>query len=155
MTKTTSTNADGAEVINYDAWKKDGWDSLTISTFTYPYALQLDDETKINNAVGTAHFKAPKAYKYYRMEVLTNGGNNAMAAGNKFFYGSEFRVYKAAFDKVASPIASVPEADVTALKDAITAARAELKDEKATDATIEFAESVRQVPVPTIPILPV
>lgn len=142
VTKTTSTNADGAEVINYDAWKKDGWDSLTISTFTYPYALQLDDETKINNAVGTAHFKAPQAYKYYRMEVLTNGGNNAMAAGNKFFYGSEFRVYKGAFDKVASPIASVPEADVTALKDAITAARAELKDEKATDATIEALQKV-------------
>ena len=103
----------------YDAWKKNGWDSLTVSTFTYPYALQVNADTKINNAVGTAHFKAPQPYKYYRMEVLTNGGNNAMNSGNKFFYGSEFRVYKGAFDQVASPIASVPAADVTALADAI------------------------------------
>lgn len=142
VSKKTVKNADGTDAIDYDAWKKDGWDSLTISTFTYPYALQLDENTKINNAVGTAHFKASKAYKHYRMEVLTNGGNNAMANGNKFFYGSEFRVYKSQFDKVASPIASVPEADVKALVEAIKNARVELKDEKATDATIETLQKV-------------
>ena len=76
------------------------------------------------------------------MEVLTNGGNNAMAAGNKFFYGSEFRVYKGAFDKVASPIASVPAADVTALADALKTARAEVKAEKATDATTDALQKV-------------
>jgi len=142
VTKTTSTKEDGTEVVDYDAWKKNGWDSLTVSTFTYPYALQVNADTKINNAVGTAHFKAPQPYKYYRMEVLTNGGNNAMNSGNKFFYGSEFRVYKGAFDQVASPIASVPAADVTALADAIKKARAEVKAEKATDATTDALQKV-------------
>ncbi len=65
-----------------------------------------------------------------------------LAAGNKFFYGSEFRVYKGAFDQVASPIASVPAADVTALADAIKKARAEVKAEKATDATTDALQKV-------------
>ena len=43
------------------------------------------------------------------MEVLTNGGNNAMAAGNKFFYGSEFRVYKGASTRWLLPSLLFPK----------------------------------------------
>lgn len=142
VTKTTTTNEAGEEVTNFDAWKHDGWDSITVSTFSYPYDLQIDDETTAKKAVGTVHFKAEKPYKHFRLEVISKGGGNNVANGNRFFYASEFRAYKGAYDQVASPIASVPTQDVDDLKAAIKAAREELAAEKATEATIEKLQKV-------------
>ncbi len=134
--KENTTNAAGEEVMDYDAWKKQGWDSLAISTFTYPYAIKVGETTK-NNYAGTAYFKIPEGYKNFRLEVVSRAnGAGADGNGNRFFYGSEFRVYKGAYDVVNSLIASVPTADVNALKAAIAKMNGELKASKATKESI-------------------
>ena len=134
--KENTTNAAGEEVMDYDAWKKQGWDSLAISTFTYPYAIKVGETTK-NNYAGTAYFKIPEGYKNFRLEVVSRAnGAGADGNGNRFFYGSEFRVYKGAYDVVNSLIASVPTADVDALKAAIAKMNGELKASKATKESI-------------------
>ena len=134
--KENTTNAAGEEVMDYDAWKKQGWDSLAISTFTYPYAIKVGETTK-NNYAGTAYFKIPEGYKNFRLEVVSRAnGAGADGNGNRFFYGSEFRVYKGAYDVVNSLIASVPTVDVDALKAAIAKMNGELKASKATKESI-------------------
>ena len=135
--KENKTNDAGEEVMDYDAWKKQGWDSLAISTFTYPYAIKVGDATK-NNYAGTAYFKIPEGYKNFRLEVVSRAnGAGADGNGNRFFYGSEFRVYKGAYDEVNSLNASVPKADIDALNAAIAKLNTEVKAEKATKESIE------------------
>ena len=136
ISKESTTNEAGEEVINYDAWKKQGWDSLSTSTFSYPYEITVGEKT-IKNAAGTAHFKAAQKYKFFRLEVITRVIDGDVPNGNKYFHGSEFRVYKAAYDEVASPIASVDQATINELKSTMTEAAKELKNNKATDAMIE------------------
>lgn len=120
---------------NYDAWKTK-WDSLTVAQFTYPNEV-IDGENTRNNYAGTIHVKANKAYKYYRMAVVSNMGNG----GNRWFHGSEMRVYKATYDKAGSLIESVPAEKVTALKAIIETAKKEVEKETATDATIKAFET--------------
>ena len=152
--KENTTNAAGEEVMDYDAWKKQGWDSLAISTFTYPYAVKVGEATK-NNYAGTAYFKVPEGYKNFRLEVVSRAnGAGADNNGNRFFYGSEFRVYKGAYDVVNSLIASVPTADVDALKAAIAKVNGELKDSKATKESIAALQTaydkfLKNYPEPT------
>ena len=135
--KENTTNAAGEEVMDYDAWKKQGWDSLAVSTFSYPYAIKVGDATK-NNYAGTAYFKIPEGYKNFRLEVVSRAnGAGADGNGNRFFYGSEFRVYKGAYDEVNSLNASVPKADIDALNAAIAKLNTEVKAEKATKESIE------------------
>lgn len=152
--KENTTNAAGEEVMDYDAWKKQGWDSLAVSTFTYPYAIKVGEATK-NNYAGTAYFKIPEGYKNFRLEVVSRvNGAGADGNGNRFFYGSEFRVYKGAYDVVNSLIASVPTADVNALKAAIAKVNGELKDSKATKESIAALQTaydkfLKNYPEPT------
>ena len=152
--KENTTNAAGEEVMDYDAWKKQGWDSLAVSTFTYPYAIKVGEATK-NNYAGTAYFKIPEGYKNFRLEVVSRvNGAGADGNGNRFFYGSEFRVYKGAYDVVNSLIASVPTADVDALKAAIAKVNGELKDSKATKESIAALQTaydkfLKNYPEPT------
>jgi len=152
--KENTTNAAGEEVMDYDAWKKQGWDSLAISTFTYPYAIKVGETTK-NNYAGTAYFKIPEGYKNFRLEVVSRAnGAGADGNGNRFFYASEFRVYKGAYDVVNSLIASVPTADVEALKAAIAKVNDELKTEKATKESIAALQTaydkfLKNYPEPT------
>ena len=152
--KENTTNAAGEEVMDYDAWKKQGWDSLAVSTFTYPYAIKVGEATK-NNYAGTAYFKIPEGYKNFRLEVVSRvNGAGADGNGNRFFYGSEFRVYKGAYDVVNSLIASVPTADVDALKAAIAKVNDELKTEKATKESIAALQTaydkfLKNYPEPT------
>ena len=135
--KENKTNDAGEEVMDYDAWKKQGWDSLAVSTFTYPYAVKVGEATK-NNYAGTAYFKIPEGYKNFRLEVVSRAnGAGADGNGNRFFYGSEFRVYKGAYDEVNSLNASVPKADIDALNAAIAKLNTEVKAEKATKESIE------------------
>ncbi len=135
--KENKTNDAGEEVMDYDAWKKQGWDSLAVSTFTYPYAIKLGEATK-NNYAGMAYFKVPEGYKNFRLEVVSRvNGAGADGNGNRFFFGSEFRVYKGKFDEVNSLIASVPKADVDALNAAIAKLKEEVKAEKATQESID------------------
>ena len=152
--KENTTNAAGEEVMDYDAWKKQGWDSLAVSTFTYPYAIKVGEATK-NNYAGTAYFKIPEGYKNFRLEVVSRvNGAGADGNGNRFFYGSEFRVYKGAYDVVNSLIASVPQDDVNALKAAIAKVNEELKAEKATKESIAALQTaydkfLKNYPEPT------
>ena len=135
--KENKTNDAGEEVMDYDAWKKQGWDSLAVSTFNYPYAIKVGEATK-NNYAGVAYFKVPAGYKNFRLEVVSRAnGAGADGNGNRFFYGSEFRVYKGAYDEVNSLNASVPKADIDALNAAIAKLNAEVKAEKATKESIE------------------
>lgn len=129
---------DGNVVVDYDAWKKQGWDSLAVADFSYLYDAKVGDATK-KNFVGTAYFKFPEGYKNFRMEVVTrvSGGSTPNGDGNRFFYGSEFRVYQGKFDEVNSLIASVPKADVDALNAAIAKLKEEVKAEKATQESID------------------
>ena len=138
------TDENGNNVVDFDAWKKNkGWDSLVVSTFSYPYTVTWQDnngaDVKKTNFAGTSYFKLPAdkgAYKYFRMEVTKTVGNGE-ASGNKFFYGSEFRVYKGAYDGQNSLIDAVPQADRTALTTAIATLKGELNTQKATKASIE------------------
>ena len=137
------TDENGNNVVDFDAWKKNqGWDSLAVSTFSYPYTVTWDNngtEVKKNNFAGTVYFKLPTdkgAYQYFRMEVTKTVGNGE-ANGNKYFYGSEFRVYKGAYDGQNSLIDAVPQADRTALTTAIATLKGELNTQKATKASIE------------------
>ena len=135
--KENKTNDAGEEVMDYDAWKKQGWDSLAVSTFNYPYAIKVGEATK-NNYAGVAYFKVPAGYKNFRLEVVSRAnGAGADGNGNRFFYGSEFRVYKGAYDEVNSLNASVPKADIDALNAAIAKLNTEVKAEKATKESIE------------------
>ena len=152
--KENKMNDAGEEVIDYDAWKNQGWDSLAVSTFTYPYAIKVGDATK-NNYAGTAYFKIPEGYKNFRLEVVSRvNGAGADNKGNRFFYASEFRVYKGAYDVVNSLIASVPQEDVDALKAAIAKVNGELKTEKATKESIAALQAaydkfLKNYPEPT------
>lgn len=135
--KENKTNDAGEEVMDYDAWKKQGWDSLAVSTFNYPYAIKVGEATK-NNYAGVAYFKVPAGYKNFRLEVVSRAnGAGADGNGNRFFYGSEFRVYKGAYDEINSLNASVPKADIDALNAAIAKLNTEVKAEKATKESIE------------------
>ena len=135
--KENKTNDAGEEVMDYDAWKKQDWDSLAVSTFNYPYAIKVGEATK-NNYAGVAYFKVPAGYKNFRLEVVSRAnGAGADGNGNRFFYGSEFRVYKGAYDEVNSLNASVPKADIDALNAAIAKLNTEVKAEKATKESIE------------------
>lgn len=135
--KENKTNDAGEEVMDYDAWKKQGWDSLAVSTFTYPYAIKVGEATK-NNYAGMAYFKVPEGYKNFRLEVVSRAnGAGADNNGNRFFFASEFRVYQGKFDEVNSLIASVPKADVDALNAAIAKLKEEVKAEKATQESID------------------
>ena len=136
--KEEKTDDAGTTVTDFDAWKKQGWDSLGVATISYPYAIKIGDATK-NNFAGFAHFNVPEGYKNFRMEVIDRIGDgpNPNKDGNRYFSGAEFRVYKGAFDKVNSLVASVPETDVKALKDAIAKLNTEVKAEKATKESIE------------------
>lgn len=152
--KENKTNDAGEEVMDYDAWKKQGWDSLAVSTFTYPYAIKVGEATK-NNYAGTAYFKIPEGYKNFRLEVVSRAnGAGADGNGNRFFYASEFRVYKGAYDVVNSLIASVPQEDVKALNAAIAKVNDELKTEKATKESIAALQTaydkfLKNYPEPT------
>lgn len=152
--KENKMNDAGEEVIDYDAWKNQGWDSLAVSTFTYPYAIKVGEATK-NNYAGTAYFKIPEGYKNFRLEVVSRvNGAGADNKGNRFFYASEFRVYKGAYDVVNSLIASVPQEDVDALKAAIAKVNGELKTEKATKESIAALQAaydkfLKNYPEPT------
>ena len=90
------------------------------------------------------------------MEVIDRIGDgpNPDGKGNRFFSGAEFRVYKGAFDNVNSLIASVPPADVEALKAAIAKVNGELKDSKATKESIAelqaaYDKFLKNYPEPT------
>ena len=153
--KEDKTNDDGTAVTDFDAWKKQGWDSLGVASFSYPYAIKIGDATK-NNFAGFAHFKVPEGYKNFRMEVIDRIGDgpNPDGKGNRYFSGAEFRVYKGAFDNVNSLIASVPTADVEALKAAIAKVNGELKDSKATKESIAelqaaYDKFLKNYPEPT------
>lgn len=153
--KEDKTNDDGTAVTDFDAWKKQGWDSLGVASFSYPYAIKIGDATK-NNFAGFAHFKVPEGYKNFRMEVIDRIGDgpNPDGKGNRYFSGAEFRVYKGAFDNVNSLIASVPTADVDALKAAIAKVNGELKDSKATKESIAALQTaydkfLKNYPEPT------
>lgn len=153
--KEEKTDDAGTTVTDFDAWKKQGWDSLGVATISYPYAIKIGDATK-NNFAGFAHFNVPEGYKNFRMEVIDRIGDgpNPDGKGNRFFSGAEFRVYKGAFDKVNSLIASVPTADVDALKAAITKVNGELKDSKATKESIAelqaaYDKFLKNYPEPT------
>lgn len=127
---------DGNVVVDYDAWKKQGWDSLAVANFTYPYDITVNDATK-KNAAGYAFFNVPEGYKNFRLEVVTRVNNGDKPNGNTYFHASEFRVYQGKFDEVNSLIASVPKADVDALNAAIAKLKEEVKAEKATQESIE------------------
>lgn len=148
------TNANGETVTNFNAWKT-GWDSLTVSTFTYPYELAVtDSEKKIANGVGTAYFKFANPYKYVRLEVITRVNDGDAPSGNKYFHASEVRVYKGGYDQSASLIASVPEAVVQKLRDELAAAKVELGNSAATDEqiaklTAAYEEFMKNYPDPS------
>jgi hypothetical protein len=127
---------DGNVVVDYDAWKKQGWDSLSVATFSYPYDIEVGGATK-KNAAGYAYFKVPEGYKNFRLEVVTRVDNSDKPNGNAYFHGSEFRVYQGKFDGVNSLISSVPTQDVKALTDAIAKLKEEVKAEKATQESID------------------
>ena len=151
----------GNQVVDFDAWKHgQGWDSIAVSQFTYPYEVvyQNDngEDVKKANFAGTAYFKVPDAmgaYQYFRMEVTKTVADGS-ANGNKFFFGSEFRVYKGAYDAQKSLIDAVPQADRTALNNALVTAKAELATEKVTQATLEklqqaYDKFIENYPDPT------
>lgn len=132
-----ATDDSGNTIVNFDAWKtNEGWDSLAVANFTYPYDITVNDATK-KNAAGYAFFSVPAGYKNFRLEVVTRVNNSDKPNGNAYFHASEFRVYEGKFDQVNSLVASVPETDVKALKDAIAKLNTEVKAEKATKESIE------------------
>lgn len=154
-------DTNGNPVVDFDAWKKNqGWDSLVVSTFTYPYTVTWQgdngNEVKKTNFAGTAYFKLPAdkgTYKYFRMEVTKTVGNGN-GNGNKYFHGSEFRVYKGAYDGQNSLIDAVPQTDRTALTTAIATLKGELNTKKATKTSIEalraaYDQFLKNYPDPT------
>ena len=136
-----ATDDSGNPIVNFDAWKtNEGWDSLAVANFTYPYDITVNDATK-KNAAGYAFFSVPAGYKNFRLEVVTRVNNSDKPNGNAYFHASEFRVYEGKFDQVNSLIASVPTADVDALKAAIAKLNTEVKAEKATKESIDALQA--------------
>ena len=154
VNKKDETNAAGETVTNFNAWKTD-WDSLTTSTFTYPYELAVTgSETKIANGVGSAYFKFATPYKYVRLEVVTRVSDGDVPNGNKYFHGSEVRVYKGGFDATTSLIASVPKEVVDKLQAELKVAQQQVKDAAATDEQIAklkaaYEEFMKNYPDPS------
>lgn len=152
--KENGTNANGETVTNFNAWKT-GWDSLTTSTFTYPYELAVtDSEKKIANGVGTAYFKFANPYKYVRLEVITRVNDSDAPSGNKYFHASEVRVYKGGLDKTASLIVSVPADVLKKLQDELAVSKKQVKDSAATDEQIAklkaaYEEFMKNYPDPS------
>ncbi len=86
--------------------------------------------------------------------AVTKTVHNGEANGNKYFHGSEFRVYKGAYDGQNSLIDAVPQADRTALTTAIATLKGELNTQKATKASIEalraaYDQFLKNYPDPT------
>ena len=152
--KDNETNANGETVTNFNAWKT-GWDSLAVSTFTYPYELAVTgSEKKIANGVGTAHFKFDNPYKYVRLEVITRVNDNDAPSGNKYFHASEVRVYKGGLDQTASLIVSVPADVLKKLQDELVVAKQQVKNSVATDEQIAklkaaYEEFMKNYPDPS------
>ncbi|MCF0236166.1 MAG: hypothetical protein HUK09_05605 [Bacteroidaceae bacterium] len=152
--KAEETNAEGESVMNYDAWKKQGWDSVAVATFKYPHTLTVGTRN-LANGVGAAYFESPTAYKYYRMEVKTRVQDGDRPNGNKYFHGSELRVYKGGYDPTTSFLASVPADIVAKLQQQIAAAKPEAAAEQATQPTIDalsaaLKEFLRNYPDPSL-----
>lgn len=153
--KETTDNEDGSSVTVYDHWKKEGqgWDSLGVTTFTYPYEIVKADETKVANQAGTAYFKANKKYKHFRIVVLSRVNDGGKPNGNYFFHGSEFRLYHGAYDPQASLIGSVPTELVDKLKAEIKKSQEMVDAKTSTDAQIEamkaaYDEFMKKYPDP-------
>lgn len=134
IARVDTENPDGTVKKGFDAWKEK-WDSLTVSTFKYPYEVTVETN-KIAHAAGGVYAEFAKAYKHIRMEVLTRVVDSDKSQGNVFFHGSELRVYKGAYDPDNSLIQSVPVTIVKALQDQVAAAKALQAKDDATDAQI-------------------
>ena len=123
------TEVDG----NYNAWQKT-WKQLGKGSFTYPFT---DEQTNVENAIGYVGVALKEPVKYIRMAVKTRVNDSNVANGNKFFHGSEFRLYKAVANMEESLISAVPEDVLKELQDALAVANDEIADGAATAATIE------------------
>lgn len=153
LNKEVVEGEDNTQVTNYNAWKT-AWDSVAVAKFEYPYDVVWGENNNKKNAAGTAYFDLGKPYKYIRMEVVTRVNNGNVPSGNKFFHGAEMRLYKAAYDKAASLIESVPKAVVDKLNAAIGVAKTELGNSAATQASLEalqaaYDEFLQNYPEPT------
>lgn len=125
---------------DFNAWKT-SWDSVTVATFKYPYEVTWKDGSKKANAAGTAYAKLSKAYKFLRIEVTRRVNDGDVPGGNKYYHGAEMRLYKGAYDKIGSLIESVPQNLIDKLQAAIEVAKNELKDEAATQASLEALQA--------------
>lgn len=153
--KDVENDEDGSVTTVYDYWKKDqGWDSLGVTTFEYPYSVVKTDGTEQANQAGTAYFKSAQKYKYFRIVVISRVLDDNWPSNNGFYHGSEFRLYHGAYDEQASLIASVPKNLVDNLKNEIAKSKEMVDKGTATDEQIEaikkaYEEFMKQFPDPT------
>lgn len=156
INKQEVTGEDGATTTNFEYWKKgQGWDSLGVTTFNYPYSVLKADGTEQANQAGSAYFKVPdgKKYKYFRIVVISRVNDGDHPNGNYYFHASEIRLYHGAEDPKASLITSVPKNLVEALKSEIAKSKAMVDAGNATDEQIAamqkaYDEFMKQFPDP-------
>ena len=129
--------AEGAATAEeFNAWQQT-WKELGKGTFEYTLA---DEQTEAANTVGFMSVALSEPVKYIRMAVKTRVADGDVPNGNKYFHGSEFRLYKAALNMDESIISAVPEAVLKELKEAIELAKEEIADGAASEETLKQLE---------------
>ena len=104
------------------------------------YANANGETFNKSNFAGIASKVMNDAYKYIRLEV-EGTKRNSKTNGNLFWYWSEFRIYKAAYDKNNSLIEAVPTEVKEALLAEMDKAKAAIDAKKATTETIESLQA--------------
>ena len=115
---------DAATADEFNAWQNT-WKELGKATFEYTLAVE---ETNTANAVGFAHVQLSEPVKYIRMAVKTRVADGDVPNGNKYFHGSEFRLYKSVLNMEESLISAVPAEVLKALQDAVELANEAIAD---------------------------
>ena len=116
------------------------WISQGYMNCKYPYSVKWKDgeeqEVTRDNYAGIASLDMKDAYKYIRLSVegtWANGKTN----NNLFWYWSELRLYKSAYDPTISLIEAVPAELRQQLLDVLATSKSELDAGKATQKTYD------------------
>lgn len=126
------------------------------ATWNFISLASVDWETitdgTLTGGVGFATVNVPTAYRYFKMELASNEKTDSES---HLMALAELQVYpNAVIDEANSTLSQVSEATRTEIETQLAAARTELDNEKATDATIAALQAaydkfVTELPVPS------
>lgn len=120
------------------------WSDQGFMNCTYPYSVtwknDAGEDVNKNNFAGVASHDMDGEYKYIRFSVEGTKGNGK-TNGNLFWYWSELRLYKSAYDPSISLIEAVPTEVKNELTSLMEKAKAEIEAKQATKETIEALQA--------------